>query len=290
MLEQDQQTWTPNLSFYYSEEVFINYKIIGKGTKPIIFLHGFGLSLFSWEEMLQKNFVEQEVYTFYLIDLKGFGFSYKGEKGEYSISEQAKIIESFVIKHKLNTISLVGHSYGGIVSLFLLFQTSAKPRKIVFEKLILLDTPAYEGAQPFFLKVLRNPILNFIGLKILSAKSNAKFTIRNTFHDKETGLGRYLKMYTFFLRQSGADVSMTKVAKQIYPGNINAIEKFYKSIETPTLIIWGRYDNLIPLKYGEQLARDIQNSIFKVIEDCGHVPNEERPSETADLIKEFLTK
>jgi len=61
----------------------------------------------------------------------------------------------------------------------------------------------------------------------------------------------------------------------------------YKSIQTPTLIIWGRQDALLPLESGERLHRDIQNSTLKVIDQCGHIPQEERPEITVSEIATF---
>lgn len=283
-----QNNLSPNLTFFYDPEVFLNYKKIGVGDKPIIFLHGFGLSLFSWNEV--ETHIDTTKYSLYLIDLKGFGFSYNEPKGSYSIETQSKIIAEFIKKLSLTNVTLVGHSYGGVIALYLLFINGSKNLGINFQKLILLDTPAFIDAQPFFLKVLRNPILNFISLKVLSPKSNAIFTIRNTFYKKKEGLRKYLELYTFFFAQEGHDKTMTLIAKQIYPDNITEITNFYHSIEIPTLIIWGENDRLIPLKFGEKLKAEIKNATLKIINQCGHVPNEERPDETAFLINDFLMK
>jgi len=59
-------------------------------------------------------------------------------------------------------------------------------------------------------------------------------------------------------------------------------------IQAPTLIIWGRQDALLPLESGERLHRDIQNSTLKVIDQCGHIPQEERPEITVSEIATFL--
>ena len=59
-------------------------------------------------------------------------------------------------------------------------------------------------------------------------------------------------------------------------------------ITVPTLIIWGRQDKIIPLRVGELLHEAIPNSTLKVIDQCGHIPEEEKPEETIALVLEFL--
>jgi len=276
----------PQLKFSYDDEIFINYEKIGTGDKSVLFLHGFGLSLFSWEDT--RSCLHTEGYTFYFLDLKGFGFSYKGRIGDYSVEEQANIIAAFISNLNLNKVTLIGHSYGGMIALYLLYLNHNNKLGICCEKLILLDTPAFSDAQPFFLKALRNPILNFISFKILSPRMNAAFTIKNTFHNKEQALNRYLDTYEFFFKQSGAKRAMTLAAKNIYPDNIEGLTNYYSSIKIPTLIIWGKNDTLIPLQFGENLQKVLGNATLVVIADCGHVPNEEKPKITSEYINKFL--
>ena len=61
-----------------------------------------------------------------------------------------------------------------------------------------------------------------------------------------------------------------------------------KSIETPALVIWGRQDKILPLECGERLNQDLRNSTLKVIDQCGHIPQEEKPEETIPLVLDFL--
>jgi pimeloyl-ACP methyl ester carboxylesterase len=61
------------------------------------------------------------------------------------------------------------------------------------------------------------------------------------------------------------------------------------SIRQPTLVIWGQEDNLIPLKYGKQLASDLFSGRLEVIQGAGHTPSEDSPEEVARLITDFLS-
>lgn len=60
-------------------------------------------------------------------------------------------------------------------------------------------------------------------------------------------------------------------------------------IKTPTLVVWGEEDRLLPLAYGEAYARGIPGARLVRIERCGHVPPFERPERFVEVVESFLT-
>ena len=44
-----------------------------------------------------------------------------------------------------------------------------------------------------------------------------------------------------------------------------------QAIYAPVLILWGKQDALIPLTCGEELHREIPQSLFAIFEGCGHL-------------------
>jgi pimeloyl-ACP methyl ester carboxylesterase len=63
-----------------------------------------------------------------------------------------------------------------------------------------------------------------------------------------------------------------------------------KNIKTPTLILWGAKDKLIPLENGKRFEADIVGSKLVVFDALGHVPHEEDALSTVDALKTFLAK
>ncbi len=59
-------------------------------------------------------------------------------------------------------------------------------------------------------------------------------------------------------------------------------------IQTPTLVVWGADDRLIPLAYGEAWARGIPGARLVTIERCGHLPPLEQPERFAEVALGFL--
>ena len=100
--------------FYYKGTNFtLHYKFrAGAGKRSIIFLHGLGSDLSSWERLAAQMPEDADIY---LVDLLGHGASSGVSKG-YSASLQASAIIEFISVGAIASPSLVGHSYGGWIA------------------------------------------------------------------------------------------------------------------------------------------------------------------------------
>ena len=57
----------------------------------------------------------------------------------------------------------------------------------------------------------------------------------------------------------------------------------------PTSVLWVKLDAVIPLKCGELFQKAIPNAELKVVDNCGHRPQMEKPSEFKDAMMSFLS-
>jgi pimeloyl-ACP methyl ester carboxylesterase len=57
---------------------------------------------------------------------------------------------------------------------------------------------------------------------------------------------------------------------------------------TPTLILWGRHDKLLPLGIGEYLNQNIPGSRLEVFENCGHMLPFEKTEQFVSSTVSFL--
>jgi pimeloyl-ACP methyl ester carboxylesterase len=62
-----------------------------------------------------------------------------------------------------------------------------------------------------------------------------------------------------------------------------------RGIATPTLLVWGREDAIIPLNVCQLYARAIPGATVNIIDRCGHMPEMEKPTEFVRLVRDFLT-
>ena len=59
-------------------------------------------------------------------------------------------------------------------------------------------------------------------------------------------------------------------------------------VKTPSLIVWGRDDAIVPLNCGELYHQALRGSTLKVLENCGHSPQIEKPEEFVATVLQFL--
>ena len=60
--------------------------------------------------------------------------------------------------------------------------------------------------------------------------------------------------------------------------------------DLPTLIVWGRQDSIVPLSAGQVYHEAIHGSRLEILEECGHRPEVEKPTEFAQLVHRFLSE
>jgi len=63
---------------------------------------------------------------------------------------------------------------------------------------------------------------------------------------------------------------------------------YLRKIQTPTLVVWGGQDAVIPVECGELYQRALPNATLKTIDRCGHRPQIEKPQEFLSIVSDFL--
>jgi pimeloyl-ACP methyl ester carboxylesterase len=64
---------------------------------------------------------------------------------------------------------------------------------------------------------------------------------------------------------------------------------YLRGVKVPTLIVWGKYDAIIPLNCGELYHQALPHSRLHVIDRCGHSPALEKPQEFLQVVREFFS-
>jgi pimeloyl-ACP methyl ester carboxylesterase len=257
-------------------------EIYGSGD-PILAVHGLGASLYSWRNL--KG--ELPGHKLILIDLRGAGKSPKPHDKHYSIHDQANLIYEFILEQNLRNLTLIGNSYGGAVSLIVAISLCEQNPGLL-SKLILIDSGGYNKLLPWYLKLMRTPVLGWLALHILSPRQAAKTVLKNAYYNHRLITKEQIAAYAEPIGSPGGRYALLQTAKGVIPKDINDIIAKYRTINVPTLILWGLNDRVIPLEIGKMLHEAIPGSRLQTINECGHVPQEEKPAETICYISEFL--
>jgi pimeloyl-ACP methyl ester carboxylesterase len=283
-IHQPATTWQDYMEGTIAPEPLeLHYETYGQGN-PIIFLHGLGGTLYTWRHLVGPLAPH---YQLILFDLKGAGRSPKPYDDKYSMFDQAELIYRFILQNNLHKVTLVGHSFGGGVALLLALKfTQREPSRL--SRLILIDTIAYPQKLPGIIRMLRMPVLGWLGLHLIPDKTKVREMMESLYYDDSKINWEDVEAYAAPLASPGAKQALQQTARQIIPDHIDKIIGMYPQIELPTLIIWGREDKIIPLENGIRLHQALRNSQLIVIERCGHDPPDEKADAVIEITQKFL--
>jgi pimeloyl-ACP methyl ester carboxylesterase len=92
---------------------------------------------------------------------------------------------------------------------------------------------------------------------------------------------------------AGARLAFLTSARNIYLDRPFGRGGFYprlSELEAPALFVWGARDRLIPPGFQRHVAKWLPGAEQIVLENCGHVPQVERPEQTIGLLCRFFAR
>jgi pimeloyl-ACP methyl ester carboxylesterase len=265
-----------------SSVINLNQKRFGNGD-PVLCVHGLGANLFTWRHFIAPLSKHNKLI---LVDLRGFGSSPKPHDNHYSIEQHADDIYRIILNEDLTKLTLIGNSLGGAIALLVALRLcEQEPTRL--SRLVLIDAGAYKEYLPGYLKLMRS-FLGKLFVYLAPSRLAVKFVLKASYHDKNKISAEQVKAYADPIAGEGGRHGLLETARQCVPVNSDEIISKLNRITVPTLILWGRQDAVIPLKVGELLDRDLPNSELEVFEQCGHIPQEEKPEQTIASISRFM--
>ena len=132
-------------------------------------------------------------------------------------------------------------------------------------------------------KLAAIPVLNQ-ALKHISPISLIRKSLEDAFYDKSLVTEKMVQQYHDMLLREGNRAAVLELFQ--HPMKTDATK--IKTITQPTLIIWGKEDQLISYKNAALFKQDIRNSQILVLDKVGHIPMEEAPNQVATAILKFI--
>jgi len=157
------------------------------------------------------------------------------------------------------------------------------------DKLILIDASGYAKtakSEPIAFKIARIPILKNI-IAFITPRPIAKASVQNVYADKEKITEELVDRYfELTLREGNRQAFVDRLAVKTDP---NAYKNI-KLIQQKTLVLWGDQDALIPLQCAYTFHDDLPNDTLVILKDVGHVPMEESPARSLEVVLSFLNQ
>lgn len=233
----------------------INYIRYGNKKKnTIVLLHGWGQNI---EMMKPLGDARQEENDIVIIDLPGFGNS-EEPKYAWSLNDYVECIKELLDKLNIKKPILIGHSFGGKISLLYASIYDVK-------KLVLFGSPYKKEIKKESMK-----------LKLLKkAKKMVKNETLVNLAKKHIGSRDYK--------------DSSPIMREILVNHVNYdITEKVKDIKCPTLIIWGDMDSEVSVETAYELENLINDAAVIIYENCTHYAYLERLNQTINILNSFL--
>jgi pimeloyl-ACP methyl ester carboxylesterase len=246
---------------------------------PIVLLHGTGSSLHAWDGWTTALTEKRRVIRF---DLPGFGLTGPSPQRIYNLDNDVSAVIAMLDKLAVARCVIGGNSLGGAVA----WRTAlAHPCRV--QKLILVDAAGYPDhpvSVPIGFRLARIPALTWL-LKNTLPRSLVEQGLHNIFGDPRRVTREMIDRAVEINQREGNRQALAERFRQRRP---DAQFKRIPELKLPTLIMWGGRDRLIPPEDAERFHRDIAGSTLVVFADLGHAPEEEDPTRTVAVVKQFL--
>ncbi len=265
--------------FYTWRGKEIHYTDEGEGI-PVLMIHGLGGSLRNFQKLAK---VMPHGYRILRVDLPGFGmsdFPYTSADTVNYIETYRSFITEFLDSTHVDSVYVIGNSLGGWMSWDL---ATIRPDKV--KKLVLISSAGYDmkAVATNVAAIFEYDVVHKAMKKGVPEFVTDRAITRSHFNTALiTNEGRKA-MNAFFNREGNIEHMFRLVASRQY-----ADTSRIKMIQAPTLIIWGKQDQIIPVAHAENFHRDIPNSEVVIIDSCGHVAQNEKTEQVLSSVLRFF--
>lgn len=274
-----------------SDRLDVHYKEAGDGEPPLLLLHGFGASLFSWQGVMGPLAASSRVIAY---DRPAFGLTERpmregwGSPADwragipYGSDAQAQMAVALLDEVGVQEAVLVGHSAGGALAMLAALD---RPERV--RALVLISPAVYGGGgNPALQWLLGTPQMRRVGPLLVRRIGTAGLdVIRTAWHDPARIPDEAWAGYTAPLSTENWDRALWELT---VAGRSRDLETRLAELTLPVLVITGDDDRIVPTAQSIRLAGELPNAELLVIPACGHLAHEECPEPALEAIARFL--
>lgn len=240
----------------------INIEVAGEGT-PVLLLHGWGCNHQIFKQLQE---VLAEKYKVYNFDFPGFGAS--DEPADvWGTEEYTRMVEQFVKENNLQKPALVGHSFGGRISIIYSSRNATS-------RVVLVDAAGIKPKRPFkyYYKVYTFKLLKWLCYTLLPKKKADAIIEKRR---KGAGSSDY----------NNATPKMRAILSKVVNEDLTPL---LPKIKAHTLLFWGNLDTATPLDDAKTMERLIPDAGLVIAHGTGHFSFLENAGLFKQVIKSFF--
>lgn len=241
----------------------LHYEVTGEGN-PLILMHGWGCDHTTVSSIAR---VASQTHTVYNLDMPGFGQSPE-PAGIWGVEDYTRLVERFIAHFGLKAPILVGHSFGGRISILL----ASRSRDV--DAVVLVDAAGIKPKRTFsyYRRVYSFKAAKWLANTLLPSKQAA--TLIDSMR-KSRGSSDY----------ASASARMRAIMSRVVNEDLS---DRLSHIQAPTLLIWGSADTATPIADAKKMEKLIPDAALVAFDGCGHYSFLDNPVQFAAVISSFL--
>ncbi len=252
--------------------VGVHYIERGGGPDAVVLIHGFGGHTYTFRYLIPELASDHRVVA---LDLKGFGYSERPKKSDYSLSAQASLVVRLMDELGIDRASLVGQSLGGEVAMRM---AAGWPERV--ERIVLAASVSGDRIPTLPVTPLIKPLLWLFG------RLFGRRLFRRMFYDPRKATNDVIEAYRRPLRIKGTGNAVYQLLRD------GQREKAVDStrITAPVLILWASAERTLPRWTLTRLRKRFPRAEVVTVERAGHLLLDEQPEACNAAIYRFLTR
>jgi len=262
----------------------VHYRDQGDPAAPhtVVLVHGFAASLQAWEPWVARMTPGYRVIS---LDLPGHGLTRAPAGYKASLDADVALIDALTRRLGASKFVIAGNSMGGAIAWS---YALAHPERL--DGLILVDAAGWpHKAKPgaggiLVFSLLGNPAGRWV-LEHIDPTPLAKQGLKQAYVDPALVTPDLVHRYVDLARAPGHRAIL--LTQNSGPHPVITPARF-ADIHTPTLVMVGAVDKVIPPEDSEGLAGAIPGARLLVYPGVGHVPMEQVPDQSAADAKAFI--
>jgi pimeloyl-ACP methyl ester carboxylesterase len=261
------------------------YVKVGRGP-ALLLLHGLGCTHHTWDPVIDAL---AKRYTVIAPDLLGHGESDK-PRADYSIGAFANGLRDLLTVLGIDTVTVVGHSFGGGVAMQFAYQFPERT-----ERLVLVGSgglgPEVSAAIRAITATGFSQVMGALTLPGVRHLGSAGLRALSRTGVKEfRDFDEVAEIYESF-RDPAARAAIRHVVRAVvdWQGQIVTMaDRAYLTEAMPMCVIWGAEDRVIPVSHAARAAELAPGARVEILPDSGHFPHKDHPQRFARILHDFI--
>jgi pimeloyl-ACP methyl ester carboxylesterase len=250
-----------------------------KNAPALLFLHGFGASLHTWEPWAQALAGDFRVLR---VDLPGHGLSPPDPSDDYTDARSLQLLLALLDGLGVQRVSVIGNSMGGRIA-----WTMAARHADRVDRLVLIAPDGF--ASPGYFEYGKPPEVSawLQLMRVALPRPLLRMSLAPAYVDPAALTDERLDRYHDLLRAPGARAAMLQRMRQTV---LTDPVPLLKTVQAPTLLLWGEQDQMIPATNAADYRAALPHSTLVTLPGLGHLPHEEDPVRALVPVRAFLQR